>query len=112
MNTNNVYFAKVYRITKRKLIGSTIYDRGINYTLSFCRYTLAYEKEEGKFYDLMKKKPIKVEVDYLIEEIGTEIMDINSLIDFNLLTKNTKENLSKRKIKKLYIEHANNVNNK
>lgn len=107
MNTNNVYYAKIYRVIDKKTYGSNLYDYETVYKASFSRDTLVYQKSNGRFYDLLGKKHLNCYFD-CYSGIGTEIVSAEHLIPFNAEVNQTKENLSKRKIKKLYTEHKNN----
>lgn len=104
MNTNNVYYAKIYRLMDIETYGSDFSSLGKNFKLSFSRDALVYEKSNGKFYDLLGKKHLSSDLDWCAK-IGMEFVDIKSLIPFNIVVNQNKENLSKRKIKKMYIYH-------
>lgn len=104
MNTNNVYCAEVYRLIKTEISGGNILELVKCYKASFSRDTLVYQKQDGRFYDLLGKKYLKCAFD-LCDEIGTEIINVERLIPFNTQVNQTKDNLSRSKIKKLYVEY-------
>ena len=97
MNSNNVYYAKIYRLVEKD---------GYIFKGTFSRYALVYQKSNEKFYDLFTKRYLNADFD-VFSKYGTEIVGVKNLIPFNSIVNQTKENLSKRKIKKLYIEHKN-----
>lgn len=110
MNTYNVYYAKIYKVIKKEFIpGKNLLDSGINTTGSFERTTIVYKnknKNKNKeFIDLFSKR--KLQLDPFTLDIGDEFINAKSLICFNNIIDNTKTNLSKSKIKKLYIEKKN-----
>jgi len=107
MNTNNVYYAKIYRLINIEKYGSNLYNYGKTFKSAFSRDTLVYQKSNGRFYDLLGKKHLNGDFEWS-SEIGTEIVSAEHLIPFNTEVNQNKQNLSKRKIKKLYIENKNN----
>ena len=108
MNTNNVYFAKIYRLKDVGTYNASPLDYGLEFKTSFSRCTLVYQKSNGRFYDLLAKKRLSCEFDSF-SKIGTEIVSVEDLISFNSVVNQTKNNLSKSKIKKLCIEYKKNV---
>lgn len=108
MNTNNVYIAKIYRLIDTEMHGDNLFNYRKTFIPSFSRDTLVYHKSDGKFYDLLAKKYLNSSFDWA-SEIGTEIVNVKELIPFNEVVSQTKERLSKNKIKRLYSEHKNAV---
>jgi len=109
MNTNNVYFTKIFRIINiEPYFGKTLLDSGYSFSFGFSRDTLVYQKSDDQFYDLLAGKILKAEPTFC-SKLGTEIVSVKHLIPFNTIVNQNKKNLSKCKIKKLYMEHKNNV---
>lgn len=106
MNTYNVYYAKIYKVIKKEFIpGKNLWDSGINTIGSFERTTIVYKNKDSEFYDLFSKRKLKANASGL--NTGDEFIDAKSLTCFNNIIDNAKTNLSKSKIKKLYIEKKN-----
>lgn len=104
MNTNNVYFAKIYRISQTELFGYRPCDLSKKFMFSFVRDTVVYKRSNGKFYDLIGKRHLNCSYGFF-DKVGTEFISVKHLVPFNVIVNQNKENLSKRKIKQLYIEH-------
>lgn len=107
MNTNNVYVAGINRLISYKVSGDCLYNYRIKFDSEFTRITIVYQKSDGRFYDLLCKKYLNSSFDWDSEK-GEEIVNVSYLTPFNEVVCQTKENLSKRKIKKLYAEHISN----
>lgn len=106
MNTYNVYYANIYRVVKQEFIrGKDFLDSGINTTGSFERTTIVYKNKYSEFYDLFSKR--KLQLDPSTLDIGDEYINPKSLTCINNIIDNTKTNLPKSKIKKLFIEKKN-----
>ena len=108
MNTNNVYVAGINRLISYKVSGDCLYNYRIKFDSEFARITIVYQKQDGRFYDLLCKKYLNSSFDWTSEK-GEEIVNVNYLAPFNEVVFQTKENLSKRKIKKLYMDHLNTL---
>lgn len=108
MNTNNVFYAKIYRLIYIKTFGNNIYNYGRTYKAMFSRDTLVYKKSNGKFYDLLDKKYLNSNFAWS-DEVGTEIVSIKHLVSFKEAINQVPQKLSKSKIKKLYIENKNYI---
>lgn len=107
MNTNRVYYAKIYRLIKKEFIpGKTFLLSKINYKVVTSRTTLVYDDEKkSKFFDLFSERVLQTDTWNL--SIGDEFIDPESLIPLNNIINNNKTSLSKSKIKKLYIKKKN-----
>lgn len=106
MNTYNVYYAEIYKVIKKEFIpGKNLLDSGINTTGSFERTTIVYKNKNKEFIDLFSKR--KLQLDPSTLDIGDEYINPKSLTCINNIIDNTKTNLPKSKIKKLYIEKKN-----
>lgn len=107
MNTNRVYYAKIYRVIEKEFTpGKTFVFSKINYKSLISRTTLVYDKKESsEFFDLFSKELLQADTCNL--DIGDEFIDPKSLIPLNNIINNTKTNLSKSRIKKLYIKKKN-----
>ena len=104
INTNKLYIVNVYRVTENEINFERIFTNA-----QFSRKTIVYDSDYGDYYDLLVDKMLSVNLPG--SAVGTEVIDVKSFVPFNEHLCNTKENLSKRKIKKLYMNSKNNDNN-
>lgn len=111
MNTNNVYFARVSMVTNIEAKGTNLINLHKDFTLSLLRYTLVYHTKNNKFYDLLANKYVCADLNYYDTKVGTEKLETKTMIPFNHVINNKEENLSKGKIKKLYMNYMNSSDN-
>lgn len=107
MNINKVYYVEIDRIIDTFCKGDNIWNYKKVCKIVPIRETLVYEKSDGQFYDLLTKKTLRGGAGFL-DNVGTEIVNIESLTPFNEIVHNYKYNLTKRKIIKLYTEFQKN----
>lgn len=106
MNTNNVYIASICVVTNIKTKGTKIIDMSIIREYGFLRNTLVYHTKNNRFYDLVARRFISADFHYA--EVGSEVLNTETLTPFNYMVDNNKDRLSKRKIKKIYMNYTNN----
>ena len=104
MNTNRLYKVDVYRIIESKIENNTMEVNGM-----FSRETIVYDTGYGDYYDLITDKTLSAGLQFSF--VGNEYIRSTSFVPYNEYLNNQKQNLSKRKIKKLYKKHKNIGNN-
>lgn len=104
MNTSNVYFAEICRITDRKTEGNSIYTARAYFETTFFRTTFVFDKGDGKYLDLIGGRVLLGEYDYC-SKVGTEFVDVSSLTPFNEVVGQHRRNLPKCLIRRKAFQH-------
>ncbi len=103
MNINNVYYAEIYRLTNIERKKGTV---DLIFKSNLTRNTIVYNKNNGEFYDLLANKTLAGS--YKLGDLkGSEKVDLESLIPFDNLIKQSRKNLCKREVIKMYKEYMN-----
>lgn len=107
INTSRLYIATVYRVVASKIFEDEKYINLHSQGMPV-RKTVVYDTGYGDYYDLITEKRLSVGLQYV--PVGSEYIKPKSFVSYNEYLNNQKENLSKRKIKKLYMENKKEAN--